>query len=155
MNRLSEPPEPLCQSKFSSFLSKDLLTKTFFRIAPRRHSEAVTNYGGPSSSSYQANYRNGHVPFSYSPIPNNQTVVKEIRNRFDDRDGHNAVYKKKPAPQPPRTPTSKYPAPQPQWEPRPRAEFSYEHKKVDPIKEMQLMAKISRQEEVWVIWYIL
>lgn len=107
-------------------------------------------YSATPSTSYRSNY----VPNIYSPTPYHRTSVTDIRGRFNDdgmeMNGRAGVYKKKAAPQPPK-PTSyqKYPAPQPgqQWEPKAKPEYSYEQRKVDPIKELEMIGRV-RQDEV-------
>lgn len=101
----------------------------------------------PPSTSYRSNY----IPNSYSPTPYARTSVGDIRNRLNENE---MIYKKKAAPQPPKPVSShtayqKYPAPQPQrdWEPKSKPEFSYEQRKIDPVKELEMIGR-SRQEEV-------
>lgn len=123
---------------------------TIRRIAPRKHSEgAVGGY----------NYVAGGGPQVYSPTPYARTTVNDIRTRFNDSNldfdpepVKAGVYKKKPAPAPPVMNYShlrKGPAPQApkrDWEPKAKSEFSYETPKVDPIREMKMIGKISNEE---------
>lgn len=85
----------------------------------------------------------------YSPIPYNRLSVGSIRDKFDDGSTKTPVYKKRSAPKAP-TPTNSFNtekekvlvkkrvAPQPDYD---TLEKKYVSDKINPIKEMELIAK--------------